>query len=214
MISFFEYVNLITILVVFTFLKCTIGWNAKTKIDKILFFLLLLNLISEIATIFLIIEDIDFTPLYNISFILHNCIWIMMLGTIVKENKIVLPVLLVYLLFSILNLLFFEKLNLNYNTFIVGALLYNLLFLILNYKNLQNENFVFFNSNYFLLLVAPVLFFFGFSFMFGFKNYYLRSLIIFDKVKLYDFISYFVNIIYYSLINLYIYKERKLQHDQ
>ncbi|MEO7173972.1 hypothetical protein [Flavobacterium sp.] len=92
--------------------------------------------------------------------------------------------------------------------FIVGALFYLIFFLFLSFKQLRNENLAFFTNNNFILLFSPILFFIGFSFVFAFKNRNLNETILWEDISLYNLISYFINIIYYSLINLYIYKER------
>lgn len=61
-------------------------------------------------------------------------------------------------------------------------------------------------------MLSPVLFFIGFSLLFGFNNKNIHKIMILNRFKLYDFISYFVNITYYSLLNVYIYREKKLKH--
>lgn len=90
--------------------------------------------------------------------------------------------------------------------------MYICLFLYYSYQQLNQENLSYFTKNEYLLLFVPVIFFFGFSFMFGFRNSEVRDAIIYSDIDLYTFIGYFVNLIYYSLANLYIYRERKLQH--
>ena len=98
----------------------------------------------------------------------------------------------------------------NRYVFVFGSLLYLLSYLYDSIYNLRKENLDYFRLNNFILISSPVLFFLGMSFLFGFKNKSLNDQIVFFGLKLFDLIMVFVNIIYYTLINIYIYKERKL----
>ena len=93
-----------------------------------------------------------------------------------------------------------------------GALLYVLLFLHDSFGELKKENFNYFTSNKYLLVATPVLFFIGFSFIFGFKNTDIDKIEILGLFTIYEFISYFANITYYTLINIYIYREKRLSN--
>lgn len=117
-----------------------------------------------------------------------------------------------FLLFGLFNLVFIEKGDCNFYTFIAGGLLYIALFIYESFLQLRNENFSFFLSRKYLLLSVPILFFFGFSFIFGFKSDELAERKIFGLIELFDFIAYFSNISYYTLINIYIYRERRLKY--
>ncbi len=128
-----------------------------------------------------------------------------------SDRKKIKPIsIIIFLSFSLGNFLFIEGSKLNYLTFILGALIYLMLFIFESFSQLKNENLSFFKSTTYFLLFAPVLFFLGFSFLFGFRNFDLRNTIVFGKTDLYTFICYFVNLVYYTFINSYIYKERKL----
>jgi hypothetical protein len=50
------------------------------------------------------------------------------------------------------------------------------------------------------------------SFMFSFKSHDLGETRVFADFKLYSFLQVFVNFIYYTLLNLYIYSEKRLSH--
>ena len=115
-----------------------------------------------------------------------------------------------YIIFSIINWLAIEgSSGFNYYTFVVGAFLYLIFFIIESFYRLSKEDFAFFLANDFILLLAPILLFLGLSFMFGFKSKLVTSTMLFPNIKLYDAIVYFVNVVYYVLLNMYIYKERK-----
>ena len=170
---------------------------------------LLLNFITEIISACFLINKMKLDLLYSISFIFHNTLWLLLLFEITSLKKIKTIFIFLFLFFSIYNILFLECTNLNYLTFIFGAILYLIIFIYISFTQLNKENLDFFKSNYYILLFAPILFFLGYSFMFGFRNLKVRDVIIFGNTNLYTLISYFVNIQYYTLINIYIYKERK-----
>jgi hypothetical protein len=146
---------------------------------------------------------------YSISFVIHNALWLNML-LIFKNTQFLKKIIAAYLVFSLLNYIFIESdTPLNTDNFIIGAFIYLFTFLTLSFKELKNENIVFFQSNKYLLLCSPIIFFFGYSIMFGFGDHVLTGEELFRNTLLYDFVSYLSNIIYYLLILLYIYNEKK-----
>ena len=201
-------INPISIVVFITFFMSLLFLNKKSKFDKIVLIILLISFLLEFLSIALLNFNKNIVTLYCLGFLVHNSLWIYIL-TFNKKlfNKIIL---ISFILFGLANFFFLEKNGINYITFIIGALLYVILFILECFKNLINENLDFFKNNEFILLIAPVLFFIGFSFIFGFRNSNIRFIKLFGKYELYQSISTFVNIIYYTLINIYIYKERKL----
>ncbi|QOG01180.1 hypothetical protein [Flavobacterium sp. MDT1-60] len=118
-------------------------------------------------------------------------------------------ILCVFVLFSIINFTVIEITDVyNYYTFVFGALLYVILFIYESYRQLREENLMYFLSNNYLLLFAPVYFFFGMGLMLGFKALEVTRIILFGQVTLYVFIVNIVCIAYYTLINIYIYREK------
>ncbi len=211
MFKFIEHINFIGVLVIVTYFYGLVALN-KEKRNFWFFFILNVNFLTEILSAVILSISIEITLLYSISFILHQSIWLILLDKIFEINKKTKILIILFYCFCLLNILFLEKLNLNYNTFIFGSIIYLILFLNECIIILNSENLIFFKSNPFLLISAPVLFFIGFSFVFGFRNSEIRNLILFKNIDLYTFISYSVNIIYYTLINIYIYRERKLKN--
>ncbi|WDF65981.1 hypothetical protein [Flavobacterium sp. KACC 22763] len=117
--------------------------------------------------------------------------------------------LCLFALFSTINFMIVEITNANnYYTFIFGALLYVILFIYESYRQLQEENLMYFLSNNYLLLFAPVYFFFGMGLILGFKPLQVTGIVLFGQVTLYVFVVNIVCIAYYSLINIYIYREK------
>lgn len=209
---YFEIIYILKIVlkvyVLFTFLNSFIKKVVNNKLILILLFSLLNILISS-ALIYINIKIAFINNLYIIcSFVL----WLSVLKDITKFKR-ANYFLLVFILFSVFNLFFYENFNeLNTKTFVFGTLLYLLLFVYVSYTMLKNERLDFFIDNNFILISSPILFFVGYSLMFGFKNKFLNNIILFNEVKLFDIISNFVNFTFYTLINLYIYKERSLKN--
>ena len=184
--------------------------------DKIFYFLLVLYLVcitNEIFLCYFSLHKMDVGFNTSAYVIIHNVLWLIILSEFFSNKKIVYFTIIIYISFSIVNLLFFEGLiYFNYNTFILGSLIYLILFLIECFIRLEAEDINFFKINKFILIVSPVLFFLGLSMIFGFHSKRLSYYKIFDIVPLYTIITYFVNFIYYSLLNIYIFKERKLKN--
>lgn len=205
-------INSIKLLVLATFIYACFNLKLK-KHNTLLFLIITVSFCTEVLTSILLYGGISFSFLTTLSIIIHHALWLYLI-TVICSNTVkgYIP-LFFFLVFAFVNLFFIEGVQtFNARTFICGALLYVLLFLYWSYYHLRKENFPFFTSNNYLLLASPILFFLGFSFIFGFKNKMLNTTIIFGDIKLYSLISYFVNITYYSLVNIYIYRNKKEQY--
>ena len=202
-----EQVNIVKIIVLITF---SLGFINIKYINKTILLILSISIFSEIFYSLLMINNITITSAVNVYVVIHSVLWF----KIIEKNITTFIVIsLVFICFAISNVFWIEGfVKFNTLTFILGAAIYLFLFLILIINNLKNEKFILFKTNYFILISSPVLFFVGLSFIFGFKSKALTTHVVFNNIKLYTLINYFVNIIYYSLINIYIYRERKLQH--
>lgn len=203
-----KFLNPIAVLVIITFIMGLFFLIKNNCTEVLLIFVLFVSSLTEITSIYLLSNAKSINLLYNISFFLHNTIWILILFNVFRNNFLRNIILLIYTLFVILNLFYFEKYSLNNMSFVFGALLYLFVFTSEIYKNLRIDNLDFLNKIEFILILAPVLFFFGFSFIFSFQNAEIRSVKIFGTIDLYTFIAHTINIIYYVTINFYIYKKR------
>ena len=206
------FINPISFYVFVTFFLSLFFLNLKNRLHKKLIYLLSSSLLTEIAVVIFIVYDLNFTIVYSISFILHFFFWLIIFFEINKNHKFKKIFIMFFLFFGILNLFFLEKLNLNYLTFIFGSFTYIMIFFYEIFNNLNKEKFNLISFNSYVILTTPILFFIGFSLLFSFRDYSLMSVKIYKSIIFYDFISYSVNIIYYSLINIYIYRERKLKN--
>ena len=202
-----QFLNLIKIIVLLTFLVGLLFLKYRNPMHQKVLGILFICFVNEFVALMLKVQGMPIDNLFNINIIIHNTLWLMIIGAFLYETK---AVIVIHIIFGLVNLLFLEGYSkFNYYTFVFGALLYTTIFIYLSFKQLKKENLSFFLSNNYILLFAPVLFFLGLSFMFSFKSRELTSTYIFNEIKLYTFINYFVNIIYYFFINLYIFKEKK-----
>lgn len=186
----------------------------KRKTDnKLLLAVLVTMLLTEIVC--LLFEVYNYSGgtsvVYSFSMPLHNLLWLYILYRNINMKLLTKFLGIMYLIFSAATNLFQESLSkFNGYLMIVGAFIYLVLFIIESFYELQKENFSFFSSHNFILLFSPIMLFLGFSIGFGFQSTDLLEQEVFG-INLYDFISHFVSVVYYSLINVYIYKENSVK---
>lgn len=208
------FMNFTQLLVIFTFFVVLITYNRHNKLHRILLSILLVSLINEIICLIFLYRKTDISLVYSINTIFHHPLWLLLLFKATNRKMLLNIVLPAYLVYCIINLIYIEGYHkFNYDSFIVGAFLYLIFFIWESFYRLKKEDFGFFLSNNYLLLFAPVLFFFGLSVIFGFKSRQLSETVIFGDTRLYTVIGYFINIVYYALINLYMYREKKSKHE-
>lgn len=214
MIDFiFHFLSPLKILVLLTLLFGLFRLDRKNETHRHLLAILFVCFFTEVINSILIVNKKPIVLCFSISIIIHNGLWLWLLAKNAVFKKAAFLLLGCFLVFGLINLCFFDGTQkFNYYTFVMGAFLYIIIFIYESFYRLREENFEHFLSNTYILLVAPVLFFFGMSFMFGFNSKNVTSFLLFGHLKLYTFITYFVNIIYYSLINIYIYREKKLKN--
>lgn len=209
--SIVENINFVQFLVVVTFIVHTLTFNKKKENHRLLLIILLLCFLNELASLLFILMNISYSLLFTVSVMIHNALWLFVISKVCQRESIY--ILLFYFVFAFLNLLFVEGfVHFNYNTFIAGALLFIIIFISESFVRLKNEAFSFFSSNDYILIFAPVLFFFGLSFIFGFRSDVLSEKMLFGNVNLYEFINISVNLVYYTLINVYIYREKRIKN--
>lgn len=203
-------INPIKVIVLFTFVFALIRLNWRNKNHLYLLLILAVCLITETINSVLSIWRLSNGLATSISIFFHDCFWILLLRHNLSYRFTATAGLGLFVFFAVGQLLLIESaFAFRYYSYIIGAFIYIVLFLNENFHQLKKENLSFFFSNTYLLLFAPVLFFIDLSLMFGFENPSLTSAKILNNIKLYDFVIYFVNAVYYSLINIYIYREKK-----
>ena len=204
-----QYTNLIQLFVVITFVTVLFRHDRTNPLDRILILILSVSLLNELITCLLMIFDRMTSIVYTVNVAIHHGLWIFLLSRLAKFRQPILYAMSGYLGFALFNILLLEGTKtFNYNTFIVGAILYLILFLIESFRQLRLENLSYFTHRNYLLLCAPILLFVCLSFIFGFKSRTLATSIIFGNIPLYTAIGFFANLVYYSLINIYIFRPK------
>lgn len=212
--NFFELITPIRIYILFTFIMVAINHDKSKKVHVVLFYLLLLSVANESITAILKYKGIPRFLINSVFIIIHHIIWFLILYLISSIKKpLLLALMLFFAGFTVYNFFFLNGIKeFNFYTFVIGALLYLVLFIHNSFSELKAENLNYFLSNNFILMLSPVLFFIGFSLLFAFSDKNIHKIFLFERITLYNLISYFVNIVYYSLVNIYIYRETKMGH--
>lgn len=207
---FLHFLNPIKIIVALAFCYAAFNLDRKKPLNRKILAILLVCLLTEIINSVLKSSGKSTNLSTSLSIIAHGALWLWLLAGLVAIRMVALAALLVFLIFALADLFFLEGLwRFNYYPFVAGAFLYIVIFIYESFYRLYKEDFEFFLDRKYLLLLAPVLFFFGVSFMFGFKSKEVTSSLVFGRVKLYTFIIYFVNSAYYGLVAGYVFRERK-----
>ncbi len=208
-----DYINPIKIVVFLTFVFALFRLKWDKPNNRYAIIILGISLILEIVNSVFKMYHIKVNIPMTIGTVFHNSFWLALLAKNSSFKKPLYVAIGLFVFFSIVNFVAIEGPNsFNCYTFVISAFLYLIFFIIDSFYRLNKEEFSFFMSNDFLILLSPILFFLGLSFMFGFKSSSLTSTMLFPNIKLYSAIIYFVNIIYYTLMTIYIYREKNQSH--
>ena len=212
--SVLERLSIVHYFLLTTFLFALYGLRWKNPIHRCVLVILAVFVMNESVTIISQLYDTTFKISVTITTYIHHSMWLLILRKAVTFPKVVTGFMIAFITFCLCDLFLIEGwLIFNCYSFIVGAFMYLILFLIESFYQLRKENFPFFFSNQFILLMAPVLFFIGLTFMFGFKSRAIMTTVFFEKFQLYRTIIIVVNMVYYSLLNIYIYREKKILYE-
>lgn len=207
-----QYANLIQLLVLSTFGSVLVRYERGNVIHQTLLAILVVSLSNELVSYYYLIKGGTSPIFYSVSVLLHNSLWLFLLSRVAHLRQVILYTLVAYVAFAIFNLTLLEGTNsFNSNIFIVGAVFYLFLFIIESFHRLKLEQLSFFTNSNYILLCAPLLLFISLSFIFGFKSKTLYDVKIFGNVQLYEAITHFANIVYYTLINVYIFRRKTKQ---
>ncbi len=201
-------VNPIKLLVLATFVHALLRLRWSEPKHRYLLAILLVCLITEILTSWLFVSGLPNGFVLSISISIHNALWLLLLRRTVAHSTMVWIGFAMFMGVASAKLLSVDLTSgFCYYIFVVGALIYTLVFLAESFAQLKAENMNYFLSNDYLLVFAPVLFFVSLSLLFGFDSADITSYRLAGNITLYGFVIYFVNIVYYTLINIYIYRE-------
>lgn len=200
------------LMVFFTTIAGFILLNSKKENNKILLLLLLVSSVTEIITLQLLLtkQQHFIGLLYSISFPVFCFLWLLMLYKNQIKKKVTVVVMIVFILLGLINFFYFQGNKIfNYYTAVLGSLSYIVLVVYESFIRLKREDFSFILSNKYLLLLSPVLLFFGFGQMFGFVSRDITQTEVFGGFKLFDIVADFVNMVYYMLVLIYMALEKK-----
>lgn len=204
-----DIINPIKACVLITLLFALYNLRWKIKMHRFLLYILFVVFITELVNSILVYNNRSIRIPFIISIVFHDIFWMLAFRENINRKKMTNVMICFFVLFSIINFIIIEISDIyNYYTFVFGALLYVILFIYESYRQLREENLMYFLSNNYLLLFAPVYFFFGMGLMLGFKSLGVTKKVLFGEVTLYVFIVNIVCIAYYTLINIYIYREK------
>ena len=204
---------LIKIYVILTFIFGLVVLNKRVKINRILIWLIGISASTEIINWALLHFGYPIKPVVNIWIVFHHALWLFLFYSINPYKNTTTIVITGFLGYGFINAIEIEGFfALNYNTYLLGALGYIIIFLIDSFKKLSHEKFSYFYTNEFILLSAPIIFYFGTSLMFGFRGKEITKTVIYNDFDLYHTIIYFVNLIYYTIVNLFIYRNIGLKN--
>lgn len=209
------YLTPIKLLVLATCVHGVAFLRGKDKMHRLLLLILVVGSVNEMVTSSLRFCLLDkYVPLaVSIDVIFFDVFWLMLLYRLCGWKRYGYWIIGFFAAFALANLFFFEgTVKLNFTTFIVGALLYITSLIVESYRRLKDEQYNFFTSNNYIVLFSPVTLLLGMSFVFAFYSHEVTMVIPFGGINLWSFVSTYANIIYYVLINIYIYRERKARH--
>ena len=208
-----EQVNLVKIIVVLTLGYAMVKLERANTIHRIVFAMLFINFLTEVTTSLLIVLDYQYTKVSLLNIIVENCLFLYLLGKISAKRQVAMFLMGAYLVFAVLNFVWIQGPDqFNYYTFISGAFLYLVFFFVESFTQLEQENFPFIFSNNYLLLCAPIIYLFGGSFMFAFVSSAVTKVVVLNRT-LFSIVIDYVNIVYYILLNLYLYREPKTKNE-
>lgn len=206
----FLYINPIKIFVALTLAHALACLDTKNTSNKLLMAIISICFLTELAyTMIYWIWHTQINTLTSISMLLHHTLWILLAMLIFGKKKYAGILLLLFWLFTITSMV--AKKGFSYYPFALGGFTYLLIFIVESFKNLKKENIALFVSEKYVLLCAPLLFFFGLGLMFSFDTKRVTSAKTIFGIELYDLIIYYVNAFYYALINIYIMRTKKIR---
>ena len=209
------YLNFTQLIVTISFVCVLFCFNRKNYIQKVLFTLLILTFLVEFSNFLLMVfkKENVVSINYSLFALFFNGIWLFLFDRMVQNRYYIKYVIAIYLVLGIINLFLYEGLKqFNHYNFIAGAFMYVFLFIYESFNQIKKENLAFFQTNTYLLLFSPILFMLGYSILISFNNKTLNATIVFAGMTLYDMIGYFINLIYYSLLITYCFREKNVKY--
>lgn len=142
-------INPIVYLVFTTFIIGFFFLNKNSLNNKVLFYILLNYFLTELVSIFLNYNKISVGFLYNISIYLQFVFWLVILTNVLKKRFVFFVIF--FTIISVLTM-FFKFLEFNNYIFIIGSIIYLLVYISGNINLLKKENIDFFQTREYFLI--------------------------------------------------------------
>ena len=200
---------IIKLFVLLTFLHALLRLETKKKINKYLFYILTISVFAELVNSYLNMNHLSYGTFTTFNLVSSIILWFLILHMIFETKRLLILSIVIFSLFALYNLLFVEGVhNFNYYTLIFGAFLYILFFVFECFFQLKKDNFYFFQSNKYILILSPVIFFMGLLVLFIVKSLALSSSAFRGDIMILPFVQVNVYLAFYLSLNYYILKER------
>ncbi len=203
-------INLINITVLLTLIYALLNLDYRIKVNLFLLFILFTGLLSEISYIILNGYNLKTTYAHMVNTFLFHSIWLFILKEYVTKKEILLYLTWLFVIFSLVNFVIIVVTGkYNFYSFVLGSIIYTVFFIKENYRQMKAEALQFFISDFYLLIFSPLLFMLGLSLILSFAKAEIVRAEMFWGITLYKLFVNLACLVYYSLINIYIYRQRK-----
>jgi hypothetical protein len=203
------HINLINVTVLLTFIYALFNLNRNVKVNVYLLIILLSGLLSEMSIIILKNFNTKTTYVHFIVNFFFHTFWLLILNIYATKKKLLLYLTYFYILFFIVNFIIIYNSNIyNFNSFVLGSIIYTLFFIKENYRQMKAESIEFFINDSYLLIFSPLMFMLGLSLILSFAKAEILRAEIFWGITLYKLFVNLACLVYYSLINIYVYRQK------
>lgn len=204
-----EAITITTRLLVFsTFIASICYLRAKDFDHKIVIGILSISFVNECSIFVLANTGFPLKTSQSILLSLHQFLWLVLISRYWKRHNRQ-TFLVGMAIFFAMDSFFIEGIsNIACYTLVLTSLSYLIAFSVYCVKLLKDEKFDNFLSDRFILLSVPLLFFFGMSAILGFRSNPLSTTEI-HGIQLYKIVNFTANLLYYPLLLIYIYRQKK-----
>ncbi len=209
-IAILEELNPIRIVLFFTFIHALSSLKRRIRVNRYLLIILFVGVFSEILDPILRHYNLNFTYAHMISTFLFHIFWLLILREFITKRQFLLNILYSFIIFFSANFIIIVVTGkYNFYSFVLGSMIYTVFFIKENYRQMKAEALQFFISDFYLLIFSPLLFMLGLSLILSFAKAEIVRAEMFWGITLYKLFVNLACLVYYSLINIYIYRQRK-----
>jgi len=200
--------------VLLSFVYWAFHYDKRKRHHFYLLMILALGVVNEALSTILSLYGLPFKLTCSFYNVAHCALWLWILGLVSGRYKTGRILIVSYLFFCTLDFIWLEPGFYNFKAYSLtaGAFLYTMGFMADSTDRLKKEELSYFSANAYTLLSAPILFFIGFSLLLGFKTRSINEIKVYGDITFYRFVCYFVNTVYYTVLAVFMYREKKQRH--